>query len=82
MVAGLNRPEITAREEANTVIGEKQDEFVAAVNSWSDIVDIQQKKVRMYIDNRILKITISSDSDRHNGQIAFKNASYILKSPI
>lgn len=38
---------------------EEQEEFVAVVNSWSDMIDIQQKKVRMYINNRPLNRTIS-----------------------
>lgn len=55
MVAGVTWPEMTAREEANTVI----EEFVALVKIWSDMTDIQQKSVRMYIENCPLEKAIS-----------------------
>lgn len=51
---------------------EEEEEFVAVVNSWSDMIDIQQKKVRMYINNRPLNRTIFSDFDR--SKLAFKSA--------
>lgn len=66
IVAGVNWPETTARDEANTVIKE-EEEFVASVNSWPDMLDIQQKEVRMYINNRPLNRIISSDFDRSRG---------------
>jgi hypothetical protein len=60
---------MTARDEANTVI---REEFVASVNNWPDMLDIQQKRVRMYINNRPLNRTISSDFDR--SKLAFESA--------
>lgn len=47
-----------------------EEEFVAVVNIWSDMIDIQQKKVRM--NNRPLNRTISSDFDRP--KLGFKSA--------
>lgn len=75
-------PEMTAREVANTVIEEEEqeEEFVAAVNSWSDMIDIQQKKVRMYVNNRPLNRTISSEFDR--SKLGRKSACCIQISPI
>lgn len=79
-VAGVNWPEMTAREEANTVIeSEKQEEFVAEVNGWSDIIDIPQKRVRIYRNNRPLNRSISSAIDR--SKLGFKGACCIQNSP-
>jgi hypothetical protein len=68
----VNWPDTTARDEANTVIGEEKEEFVASVNSWPDILDIQHKNVRMYTHNLPLNRIIFSDVDR--SKLAFKSA--------